>query len=818
MLKNLLRTSFRQLGKRKGYALLNIAGLAAGMAACLLIFEYTAFERSYEDFNPRKDRIVRIQDEEYQNGKLIIPCASAMPTLAPLIANDLPEVAAACRLYKSSFLLANDTRNVRFRENTVYYADSSALNIFDLHLIAGNPATALGAPDRLLLSATEAKKYFGEESPLGKTLTIHERGKVHALEVTGVFADYPANSHIRFDMLVSYKTYSKLMGSYGRPNDPLETDWRWTDFYTYVLLNEKADRAKLEQKLPAFINRHFNDRPDALANHDRYKLIVMPLQDIHLYSHFIQEAEPNGDGKAVSFLFLIAFFIIGIAWVNYTNLAAARSLERAREVGIRKVLGAQKHQLISQFMGESLLFNTVALLAALILAFGCNRLFGLLVGRPLGTFFTLPFTYWMNFLAVFLAGTFLSGLYPSLVLSRYQPIKVLKGLFKNTSSGQWVRKSLIIGQFAVSIILIAGTIIVYRQVNYMRSQRLGANIDQTLVLRGAEDGLPDSNYRSAFQAFKNQITEIKGVKNITTSSYVMGEEILISTDFEWQENPNQKRVVETFVLSIDDDFISNYGIRVVAGRNFSRNYPSDIGGVLLNESAVHSLGLSSPEAAIGQLVAARRYGRDSLHIIGVVADYHQKGLQKAILPLVFLPGNDRARYSIKIESPDVATVIPAVKMVWQRNFPYDPFSYFFLDDYFARQYTEDQRFGTMFGLFAIFAITIASFGLFGLSAYNVLQRSKEISIRKVLGASVSTLLYLLSVDFLLLVAVAFVIAVPVSWIVMDKWLENFASRIGISWWIFGLAGILAMLIAFFTVASQAWKAAMTSPIKNLKSE
>ena len=468
-------------------------------------------------------------------------------------------------------------------------------------------------------------------------------------------------------------------------------------------------------------------------------------------------------------------------------------------------------------MLESLVLNGLALFVALIGAFSLNRPFGLLAGRPLGTVFTLPLAYWAEFMAVFLAGTFLSGLYPSLILSGYQPVKVLKGAFKNSTRGQWVRKALIVGQFAISIILIAGTIVVYRQVSFMRSQRLGADIDQTLVLKGPTGGPYN---RPAADAFKAGILGISGVKSLTASSLVMGEEILWSTDWEWLGNPQGRHIVETFMLGVDEDFVPGYGIRVIAGRNFARNMPSDGRSVLLNESAVKSLGFPSPDAAVGQLVSTGKdFGWDSLTVLGVVADYHHEGLQKIIQPLVLVPdGGGRSRYSIKIEAADVAALIPKIKTVWDRNFPDDPFSYFFLDDFFGRQYAEDQRFGAVFGLFALFAVVIACFGLLGLSAYNVLQRSKEISIRKILGATEITLVYLLSVDFLLLVAAGLVIAVPVAWIVMDKWLQSFAYRIAISWWIFGIAGFLALLVAFFAVGRQAWKAAMTSPVKNLRSE
>jgi len=816
-IKDILRTALRQLGKGRGYVLLNIAGLAAGIACCLLIFEYVAFERSYDRWNPLSDRIVRIQDEEYQNGKLIVPCASAMPNLAPLMIKDFPEVETACRLYKSSFLLSNDARDVRFSESNIYYADSSVLNVFNLQLTEGDRRSALSGADKILLSATQARKYFGNEDPLGKILTIRSDGRKLPLKVTGVFPDLPVNSHLRFDLLVAYKTFGRIIGSYGNQIDPMETRWRWTDFYTYVLLKDKENEAGFANKLPAFIDKYYNDQPENLANRDRYRLVMMPMPDIHLYSHFIQEAEPNGDSKSVSFLFLIALFIVGIAWVNYTNLATARSLERAREVGVRKVLGAQRLELIRQFMLESLVLNGLALFVALIGAFSLNRPFGLLAGMPLGTVFTLPLAYWAEFMAVFLTGTLLSGLYPALILSGYQPVKVLKGAFKNSTRGQWVRKGLIVGQFAISIILIAGAIIVYRQVSFMRSQRLGADIDQTLVLKGPTGGAYNGH---ADAAFREEILGITGVKSFTASSLVMGEENLWSTDWEWIGNPHGRHIVETRMVEIDEDFIPAYRIRVIAGRNISRSISSDRRSVLLNESAVKSLDFPSPEAAIGQLVSTgREFGWGSLKVVGVVADYHYEGLQKVIEPLVFVPhAGLQARYSIKIEAADVAALIPKIKTVWDRNFPDDLFSYFFLDDFFGRQYVADQRFGAVFGLFALFAVAIACFGLLGLSANNVLQRSKEISIRKILGATEITLVYSLSVDYLLLVAAGLVIAVPVAWIVMDKWLQSFAYRTAINWWIFGIAGFLALLVAFFTVGRQAWKAAMTSPVKNLRSE
>ncbi|MDO6429955.1 ABC transporter permease [Flavitalea sp. BT771] len=818
MVRNFLRIAFRNLSHRRGYSLLNILGLTAGITCCLLIFEYVAFERSYDTFHEKVDRIFRVQDVEYENGKLVVPCAAAMPAVAPTMKRDFPEVENACRIYKTDFLLTNDVRNIKLREPAVYFADAAILDMFHLPLQEGDPGTALTGLGKIILSEGEARKYFGKEDPLGKVLNSHYGGRIRPLEVTGVFRDFPANSHLKLSVIISYPTLSQYRGTYGKTDDPVETSWSWPYFYTYVLLRKGTDPQRLAAKLPAFIDKYYNDLPENKSHNDRFSLSLMPLRDIHLYSHYAQEAEQNGDGQSVSYLLLIAFFIIGIAWINFVNLATARSLERAREVGVRKVLGAMRRELIRQFLLESLLLNLMALATALVVTLALNPFFGRFIGRPLDLLFSLPAVYWGSFAALFLTGTFLSGIYPALVLSRYLPVNVLKGSFRNAAGGKWLRKSLIVGQFAASIILIAGTMIVYKQVNYMRSQKLGADIDQTLVVKGASAGLTDSAYQDFFQSFKGEVLQVKGVRSITASSNVMGQEILWSTD--WNRMSGADRHVFTlFMVGVDDDFIRSYGLKLVAGRNFSRSFVSDRRSVVLNESAARELGFPSPQAAIGQLVEGGQVDMDSLYIIGVIADYHSESLQKAIQPLVLLPYRDRrGYYSIKVQAAEPAATIKAIKNIWDRHFPDDPYTYFFLDEFFSRQYTENQHFGAVFALFALLAIAIACFGLLGLSAYNVLQRTKEIGIRKALGASAHSLLFLLTKDFLILVVIAMVISIPVTWMAMERWLQGFAYRIGIGWWVFGLSGLLAVVIAFVTVGGQSLKAAMKNPVDSLRTE
>jgi len=818
MLQNFLKIAFRNLSRRKSYAILNILGLTIGISCCLLIFTYVAYERSYDNFNTKADRIYRVQDEEYTNGKMTVPCAAAMPGVAPFMKREFPEVENACRLRKIHFLLANDARNIRFRESTVYYADEALLDLFNIPFAEGNPKTALIDPGKIILSETVAHKYFGQEDPLGKTLTVHNSNGLRVFQVSGVFKDFPSNSHLKLSVLLSYSTYSQVNGTYGRPDDVLETSFGWTDFYTYILLKKGTDPKLVASKLPAFINRHYNDLPDNKDHGDSFSLSLMPLRDIHLYSHYTEEAEANGDGQSVSFLFMIAFFIIGIAWINYINLATARSLERAREVGVRKVLGALRLGLIGQFMLESLLLNLLALIAAIATTVAIKPLFAELTDRPLTQFFSLPAMYLEIFAGLFVLGTFVSGIYPALVLSRYQPVAILKGLFKNAAGGKWLRKGLIVGQFAASIILIAGTMIVYRQVHFMRSQELGININQTLVIKGEGSGLTDSAYQHIYQSFKQELLKSKDVKSITASSDVMGEEILWSTDW-LRLGSGSKQVVNLFHLGVDYDFLKNYGLKLVAGRPFSQSYGTEKKAIIINESAVRALGIASPQAALGTLLSGGQRDMDSSQVIGVIADFHNEGLQKSIQPLILFPNRDgRSNYSVKLEAKDQALTVAQIKKIWDRHFPADPFDYFFLDEFFDRQYAENKRFGEVFGLFALLAIGIACFGLLGLSAYNVIQRTKEIGIRKVLGASVQSLLFTLSRDFILLVIIAFVIAIPVTSVAMDGWLQGFAYRTHIGWWVYAIAGVLAILIALVTVGFQAMKAAVANPVKSLRTE
>jgi putative ABC transport system permease protein len=760
---------------------------------------------------------VRVRLDSYQEGKLAWQSATAYPITGPYLKKDYPEVEDFCRLHDAETLLSNDSSMVKFAEKKGYHADPPAIKIFGIELLQGNAGDALKGPDKILLSQSMAKKYFNTENATGKTLTVRDKGSVNHYEVTGVFKDYPPNSHLVIDYLISYATLGKIMRGNGDTSNSTETQWGWYDFYTYLLLKPGTDIKAFERKMPDFCRRYYPDLNWAKLNKAHDEIHFIPLEDIHLYSNYNQEAEVNGNGRGVSFLFMIAFFIIAIAWINYINLATARSVERAREVGVRKVLGAMRNSLIKQFLLESFILNIVALLLAIIIVLVASGSFNRLTGHPHQNLFTIPSSFLLLFLLIFIGGTFLSGIYPAFVLSGYQPVKVLKGAFKNTAGGLMLRKGLMVLQFSTSVILIAGTIIVYQQVQFMRNQNPGFSIKQTLVLNGANT-IEDSLYKNIFYPFKNELLQLPGVKKVAASSGVMGKEIYWTNDVK---RPGGIGTTDkTFTLyhtAFDYDFIPAYEIKIVAGRNFSKAFGTDKNSVILNETAGILFGFKDPAGAINQKILEG--AKDTMNIIGVIADIHQRGLQKNIDPQIFLLNeNANGFYSVKIEAANMEKSIASVKTIWDKYFPNDPFNYFFLDEFYNKQYRSETTFGTVFALFASLAILIACFGLLGLSAYNILQRTKEIGIRKVLGASVNQMMYLLSKDFIRLILLSLVIAIPITWWIMYNWLQDFAYRIAISWMVFIIAGITAILVAVATISIQSIKAAMANPVKSLRTE
>ena len=815
MLRNYLKIALRNLLKRKGFTLLNIFGLAIGMTCCLLILQYVNFERGYDKFHKDGDRVARLRIDAYKEGKLLWKSATVYPAFGPTMQKDFPEIESFCRLHDAAVLLTNEARNIKFNEKKGYFADPGILDVFTIPLVKGNPKTALNAPEKMMLSESYARKYFGDENPIGKSLKIRGIGNERSVEITGVFKDYPKNAHLIIDYLLSYSTLAKIAKEQGDTENSTETAWGWYDFYTYFKLRPGATIAQVQAKMPAFCQRYIDSKRDPKSNR-RTEAHLMPMQDIHLYSNFNQEAEVNGNGQAVSWLFLIAFFILGIAWTNYINLATARSLERAKEVGVRKVMGALRPQLIGQFMMESLILNLSALALALLVSKLAMPFFSNFLEQPLDFTFADNVTFWILMSVVFFLGTTLSGMYPAFVMSGVKPIIVLKGILPKITGGISMRRALIVSQFAASIALIVGTIIVYQQIRYMRNQKLGVDIEQTLVMEGASS-VQDSLFQSSYKPFKNDLMRLGNIQHVTTSSSVPGDEIYWTNGARWMRAANEANTT-LYIMSMDYDFVPSYQTKMVAGRAFSEKFGEDLHGrnIVLNESAIKALGMPNVEKAINENIVL---GGDTMRVIGIMADFHHESLKKAVNPLAVRLGLRNNRYnSVKLKTADIGKSLADIQQIWARYFPNDPFNYFFLDEHFDRQYKSDILFGKVFGFFAMLAILVACLGLLGLSSYNVLQRTKEIGVRKVLGANVASIVVLLSKDFFQLVIISSLIAFPLAWFAMDYWLQDFASRIEIKWWVFVLAGISALVIALLTVSFQSIKAALMNPVKSLKSE
>ncbi|MCB9051548.1 MAG: ABC transporter permease [Lewinellaceae bacterium] len=703
MWKNYLKMAWRQAFKRKGYSLLNIFGLAIGITSCLLILQYVAQEWSYDNFHPKADNIYRLRLDSYQNGKLAWQSATVFPAFAPTMKAELAEVVNACRLHDVEMVITNPENNVKFSERKGYYADPPFLQMFGLKLLSGDPSTALDGPDKILLSESMARKYFGRADVLGRNLVVKDSDQFRTYQVSGVFEDYPANSHLILDYLVSYRTLGNhIQQAWGDTTNATETNWGWYDFYTYLELHPDADVRQFRKKFPAFVDKHINiPRQERGGSNTVNAIDIIPLADIHLHSNVNQEAEVNGSGWAVSVLFLSAFFILIIAWVNYINLATARALERAREVGLRKVLGAGRRQLIGQFLLESFMLNLTAFILALGLVQAALPLFSSMLGRQLSFSLANNAQFWLFAIGVFMGGTLLAGLYPAFILSGFRPLTVLRGQLKNTAEGMVMRKGLIVFQFTASIALIVGTVVVFQQVQYMRQQNIGVDIRQTLVLEGPST-VQDSLYDSQFEPFRNDILKLPGVRSITGSAYVPGDEIYWTAGVRWMRRDGEEAASSTiYTQGIDTDFLNAYGLSLAAGRNFSRDRGEDERGCLLNETAASLLGFPSPEAALGERV---RRGNDTLSIVGVTKDFHHLGLQKPIEPIIFLYRPDaRGYYSVKIEQAggNLPATIAAVQKSWNTHFPDDPFSHFFLNDFFDRQYEADLLFGKVFGFFAV---------------------------------------------------------------------------------------------------------------------
>lgn len=804
MIRNYFTSVWRYISRNRAFTTINILGLVIGMTAFMLIAQYVLHELSYDGFWKNSKAVYRVQLDRYDKGELSTRWAAGCAGIGPDLKTNFPEVKHYVRMTQSNALLSYG--DSFFKEEAVYYASQDFFAVFGYPLLAGVDTSALKGPNKIVLSKTLAKKYFGNQDPIGKT--IRNNGEVDYL-VTGVYEDLPANSHMKVDALLSFATYAKLIGM----KDESElTQWQWDGFLTYVLLNDQASVKELEAKLPAYIEKREGEELKRFNASMTFHF--MPVTDIHLDSNFIGEFKTNGNRDSTYFLLIVAGLILIIAWINYINLSTAKSIERAREVGVRKVMGGFRVQLIQQFLMESLLLNTAAVLLAIGIVAALTPWFGNITGREIGYLLFKQNFFWFWMVVLIVSGSLLSGLYPAFVLSAFKPVEVLKGRFKNTNQGVFFRKGMVVLQFMASVALMVGTYTVYTQINFMRDQKLGVDINQTLVMRSPN--IVDSTYTSKFEVFKNTVEQYPEVASVCASTSIPGASPDWNAGGIRRLSQREDEQKQYRVIMMDHDFIDSYGLSVLAGRKFSGDVPNEQESVLLNEAGARHMGFDKIDDAIDDYI---NFWGDTFRIVGVLKNYRQESLKKDFEPLIFrynkAPGG---YYSIKFNTANVKESLTRFENDWKEFFPGNPFNYFFLDDHYNKQYRADQQFGKVFGLFSGLAILIACLGLFGLSSLTAIQRTKEIGVRKVLGASVRSILALVGKDYLLLMGVAILLATPLTWWIMNNWLQEFANRISLAWWIFALPSLVVILVAMITVSIHTLQAARTNPTTALRYE
>ncbi|MEM9857254.1 MAG: ABC transporter permease [Bacteroidota bacterium] len=800
MLRNYLTTSWRSLIKNKAFSIINILGLAVGMSSFLLISLYVTHERSYDQFHENGENVYRLKLSRYNDGVLSTEWAAGCSAIGSALNDNFPEVIDYVRMTPSNAVVSYGDKV--FREENAYYASESFFEHFTIPLIEGVDSSVLVKPYTAAISETTAKKYFGDDQAVGKTL---RHNGTRDFEITGVFKNVPTNSHFNMDMLFSFETFVDIVG------DDVYTAWDWDGFYNYIVLADGTDPKTFESKIPDFIQK---ERGEQLTEQNHMiEFELQPVTDIHLTSDYMMEFKPNGDGEATNFLFIISIFIIAIAWVNYINLATAKSMERSREVGIRKVMGSMRSQLIRQFLVESFLLNILALTLSVAVVFLMLPYFNQLSGRELAVDFT-SLEFWLTLGVLLLTGAMFSGLYPAFVLSGFKPVAILKGKFINSSKGNYLRKGLVVFQFLASLVLMVGTLTVFQQLRYMRNEDLGVKIDQTLVIQGPN--VTDSLYDDRLNTFKQTLTSFAEIRSITASTAVPGTQPPWNAGGIRLLEQDQTEAQQYRVVGADHDFVDAYDLDLLAGRKFDKERVNDQSTVLMNESATELMGFESIDEALNRDIF---FWGDTFRIVGVLKDYHQESLKKSFEPLIFrLIPNASNFYSVSISTNDIPYLIEKIEDEWKAEFPGNPFDFFFLDDHYDQQYKSEIQFGKVFGLFAGLAIFIACLGLFGLASYMTAQRTKEIGVRKILGASLASVLSLLSKDFVRLILVSILFAIPVSWFVMDDWLSGFANQINLSWWIFTAPSILILVIALGTVALQTIRAGISNPVDSLRHE
>lgn len=809
MVRNIFIVAWRNLQKQRMYGVINVLGLSVGVACCILISLYVWDELHYDKHHANADRIYRVHSDINFGGKREIYAVAQAP-LAEALRTEIPGVESACRFRtRGRWLVRRSEVTHNINEERIVWADHEVFDVFTIPLIAGDPQRLLKEPNTLVLSATAAQRHFGDENPVGKEMVLNNK---LTCQVTGVYEDIPGASHFKYDIMIS-------MAGLEEARSPI---WLSHNFQTYFTASPGQDPEHIEASINTLFRKYAGpqvrdfigasiEEIEAQGNWARYAL--MPLTDIHLHSHLIAEHEPNSDITYVWMFSAVALFILLIACINFMNLATARSSGRSREIGVRKVLGSHRQQLVLQFLTEAVLMSIMAFVLAVILACIAMPFFNSLASRRLAVPLQDP-----GFIGLLAAGAlltgFLAGSYPAFYLSSFRPVEVLKGKLQQGTHTRELRNGLVVFQFAISAVLITGTIVIYHQLNYILNKRVGFNKEQVFLLHDTH------SLQENYQGFRQSVQSLPEVESLTSTCYLPVISCRSDETVMQEGKSADQSAVSMQCWNVDYDYLATLGMEMAEGRFFSRQHPTDSFAVVLNETAVKKFGLDDP---IGQRLW--RYTDQELKstltftVIGVVRDFHFESLRDNIHALgFFLRPESTGMMAIRFDAAHTSSFIDKMKSTWQQFSPGQPFNYGFLDDRFRQMYDAEQRLGNIFIAFAVIAIFIACLGFLALTAFTTEQRTKEIGVRKVLGASVGTIIGLLSKDFLRLVLIALIVACPVAWYISKKWLDGFAFRIKLDWWIFVLSSVVAIVIALLTVSLQSIKAAMTNPVDSLRSE
>jgi putative ABC transport system permease protein len=801
MIRNYLKHIVRGLVKNSTYSLLNIVGLTAGLVCFAFIALWVTDELSYDKFNRNYDRIVRLTGIAKTETGISESAVSSAP-MAKALKDDYGEVENTVRMRLREEIITH--KNQQVLQPGILVTDPSFFDIFSYGLTRGNVSTALSEPYSIILTKSTAKKYFGDNDPMGQTLIInmYDTGYGAAYKITGIMADPPKNAHFAFNMLASFKTVEVA-----NPDVLTVDGWGDAGFYTYLLLKKGVDYKAFSNKISQFYEKYIGDLFAIWRNIYFYKL--QPLRDIHLASHLQYEMAPTGNTTYVYIFSTIGIFILLLAGINYVNLATAHSVNKAKETGIKKVVGALRNQLIIQYLLEAIIISFAALILSLILCSLLQPLFFRLTDKNLSLLASPGLMIFLAGVTIFLG--ILSGIYPAFIISGFKPIVVLKGSFKSGNKGIVLRKSLVVSQFIITILLISGIIVIYSQMSYIKNKDLGYNKDPLLFLRvhGNTDVI------NGYTAFRNELLSNPVISGATISNSLLGS--LGSGGSETIDEKGNKLQITSARLRVDSAYLNVYGIKLLAGRNFEREVSADtIRAVILNESAINKFGWNDATTAIGKPF---KMGNQEGKVIGVVKDFNFSPLQHLISPLAIYPLENRfSRITLKTDISKPAVVTAWLQKTWKKHFPSALLDYDFSDSQFEAQYQAEERFAKIFLYFSVLSLLIACLGLYGLIAYTTSQKTKEIGIRKVLGATANGIAIMLSKDFLKLVVLAFVVATPLAWYIMNKWLEDFAYRTSIAWWMFAAAGSIVILIALITVSFRAIKAAIANPVRSLRTE